>query len=103
MNYCCKELHILIENEESPFEYDPKIREHCVVEKPKAFRKKNEATLGYQIRYCPHCGTKFPNDLRDEWFEIVKKKFGIKNILDERIKQLPEEYTTEEWWRKREL
>lgn len=101
MNYCCEDIKILIEDQETPFEYDPKIREYSIVEKPKAFRQKNELTIGYSIAYCPRCGEKYPENLRDEWFDIIEKKFGIYGLLDKKIKQLPIEFTTEEWWRKR--
>ncbi len=103
MDYCCEEVRSLVEDQETPFEYDPKVREYSIVQKPEAFREKNELTTGYRIAYCPHCGAKYPEDLRDEWFDIIEQKFGINGMLDEKMNQLPEEFTTEEWWKNRGL
>ncbi len=72
MTHCCEEMSILVEGQETPFEYDSKIREYSIVQKPKAFREKNELTVGYQIAYCPCCGVKYPKALRDEWFDMRK-------------------------------
>jgi PAB1-binding protein PBP1 len=73
---------------------------YSLVSTPKAFRKKNELTTGYDITHCPKCGAKLPTDLADEWFAIVEKKFGVTSVLDEKIKHLPKKYKTNEWWKK---
>lgn len=103
MNGCCKKMKVSIVDPKTPFEYDPKIREYSIVQKPEAFREKHELTIKFPIIYCPFCGTQYPKDLRDEWFTIIKKKFDIDGILDKRINQLPEEFTTEKWWKQRGL
>ena len=56
------------------------------------------------LKYCPWCGTEFPKSLRDEWADEVEKKFSVESILDkEELKKVPEEYMTEEWWKKKGL
>jgi hypothetical protein len=47
--------------------------------------------------YCPFCGKKLPKDLVDEHFDAVRDNTG--KPLD----PLPEEFKTDEWWRKRGL
>ena len=47
-----------------------------------------------QINYCPWCGSKLPESKRDRWFEELRR-LGFKDDYDD----VPEEYTTDEWWR----
>jgi hypothetical protein len=47
--------------------------------------------------YCPFCGKKLPKDLCDEHFDAVRDDTG--KPLD----PLPEEFKTDEWWKKRGL
>lgn len=103
MNYCCKAIESLVEDKETPFEYDQKFREYSIVDKPEAFRAKSELAIKYQIDYCPRCGTKFPESLRDAWFDIIEREFGISEMPDKKIKLLPKEFLTEGWWKKRGL
>ncbi|HEY3386863.1 MAG TPA: hypothetical protein VGK46_10155 [Saprospiraceae bacterium] len=48
-----------------------------------------------QISYCPWCGSKLPESKRDRWFEDMRQ-LGFEDEYDD----IPEEYTTDEWWRK---
>lgn len=48
------------------------------------------------MAYCPHCGSKLP-DYNDEFFSEAEKIVGKDGDLDE----LPEEFRTDEWWKKR--
>ena len=48
-----------------------------------------------QISYCPWCGSKLPESKRDRWFEELRQ-LGFEDEYDD----IPEEYTTDEWWRK---
>lgn len=54
--------------------------------------------------YCPFCGTKLPSSLRDEYFDILEKEFNVDDDWDEeQAKRIPEEFKTDEWWKKRGL
>lgn len=47
------------------------------------------------INYCPWCGRKLPNSLRDKWFDEVLS-LGFENpLFDENI---PIAYKTAAWW-----
>jgi hypothetical protein len=73
------------------FVYDRKTRAYGVVinENPQ-----NQ----FFLSYCPWCGVKLPTDLADEYFDAVRDpKTG--KVLD----QLPPEFHTDEWWKKRGL
>ncbi len=101
--FCCKAIKLLINDPESPLEYEPARRLYSLVSIPKAFRKKNELTVAFGISHCPRCGKELPKELTDEWLSIVEKGFGIDGILDEKIDSLPQEYKSDEWWKKRGL
>lgn len=101
--YCCDDMKRLIQDDKSPLAYEPTRRLYSLVSDANSFKTKNEICIGFNICYCPKCGTKLPKALSNEWFKIVKKEFGIANGLDERIKDLPQEFKTDEWWKKRGL
>lgn len=52
-----------------------------------------------KIYYCPWCGSKLPKALDDKWLDDLKK-LGFK---DPNKQQIPEEFKTDEWWKKRGL
>ncbi len=103
--YCCKKLYELLEDNETPFEYSPRLREYYIVDKPEAYLKKNEVCMAYTIFYCPECGVKFPPSLADMWFDIIENQYGFKLSISNKslLKKLPKEFQTDEWWKKRGL
>ena len=47
------------------------------------------------IGFCPWCGTKLPESLRERWFsELEAQGFDDPNVQD-----IPEKYKTDEWYR----
>jgi len=58
---------------------------------------------GMVIDYCMFCGKKLPNSVRDEWFDILEKEYGLEEPLHEDKKKVPAEFWTDEWWKKRVL
>ncbi len=59
--------------------------------------------MGTDIRFCPYCGKKMPKELSDEWYDILEKEYGIKDPIHCDKKQVPQEFWTDEWWKKRGL
>jgi hypothetical protein len=59
------------------------------------------------ITYCPFCGTKFPESLGTEWFYTIYDELGPEYLPDDDgnppKKELPHEFHTDEWWKKRGL
>ena len=51
--------------------------------------------------YCPFCGAKLPERLDEKLTEILQTKYGLKSWRD--YKKAPQEFHTDEWWRKRGL
>lgn len=53
------------------------------------------------ISHCPWCGSELPSDLFDVRSKILEEMFDdYQGIADPRT---PEEFKTDEWWRKRGL
>lgn len=82
--------------------YDPALREFSiiVIDMPDAI---------CVIDYCPYCGQKLPNSLREEHYSTIYKELGEKYLrsdedtYDDFMNRLPEEFQTDEWWKKRGL
>ena len=56
------------------------------------------------ISHCPFCGHKLPPDLWDRYFNILEKEYNIDDPDDEeKTKDLPKEFKSDAWWKKRGL
>jgi hypothetical protein len=49
------------------------------------------------IEYCPWCGVRLPESLRDEWFDQLEG-LGV----DPDCENVPEAFLIDAWWRSRE-
>lgn len=49
------------------------------------------------IEYCPWCGQKLPNSLREKWFAELEKLGYETPLFDDNI---PEKYMSSLWWKK---
>ncbi len=97
--HCCELMDEFLEDIRIPLNYDPVFREYLM---PLSYRGKITALQG--LDYCPWCGTKLPKSVREEWFDILEKEYGIDHPrYDEQEKLIPEEFKTDEWWKKRGL
>jgi hypothetical protein len=65
---------------------------------------KGKITAIQVLDYCPWCGNKLPGYLRNEWFETLAKEYNLDDPdSKEQAKLIPEEFHTDEWWKKRGL
>ena len=85
---CC--LAMYYDLEDGYIMYDPVL--NCMSYKTTTMPSEDRQVMAY----CPHCGSKLP-DYNDEFFSEAEKIVGKDGDLDE----LPEEFRTDEWWRKR--
>jgi hypothetical protein len=46
---------------------------------------------------------KLPTSLRDIWFEILEKEYGLERPISKDKDSVPQEFLTDEWWKKRGL
>ncbi|WP_284427995.1 hypothetical protein [Acidovorax sp. SUPP1855] len=65
-------------------EFFPKFREYGIL-----YRNGGSYQL---VTFCPWCGKKLPNSLRDIWFETIEQ-MGLDPEDD-----IPEEMQSEVWW-----
>jgi hypothetical protein len=59
--------------------------------------------LQQEMSYCPWCGTKLPESLGEKWCKVVEEECGVKEVFAEEWAKLPEEFRTNQWWKKRGL
>jgi hypothetical protein len=56
------------------------------------------------LAYCPFCGTRLPN-FSEEYFDTIEQELGKNSIPKgcdaEARRHLPQEFKTDEWWKKR--
>jgi|SRR5579871_3266704 len=93
--YCCRALDSQIQDKYCPIKYSKKWREYSV-------RDFSSTSLSLMM-FCPNCGARLPFSLRDQWFDLLEQEYGLEDPMDEDKKKIPKEFTTDEWWKKREL
>jgi hypothetical protein len=56
------------------------------------------------MQYCPFCGAKLHVDLfaNDEYYDALEEAVG-KEFCDIKEEEIPEEFKSDEWWKKRGL
>ena len=94
MIYCCESMKYTIEDPRICIKYDQRYKEFYVETK--------ESVVIYVINYCPWCATKLPKSLNNKWFEILEEECSLDDPdSKEQSKLIPEEFKTDEWWKKR--
>jgi hypothetical protein len=93
--YCCQGWQDnYVDHPAVPVSYHPSFRYYYLI-------SDSRVPWIQRINRCIVCDHKFPKYLADEWVEIQEKEYGIKNPFSS--KDTPEEFKSEEWWRKRGL
>ena len=96
LTHCCKLMNEFLNDQ---IGYDPSFREYFI---PLCY--KSRITAIQCLDYCPWCGQKLPPRLRNEWFEILEKEYGLDDPdSKEQEKLVPAEFHTDEWWKTRGL
>lgn len=92
----------MIADERFPVEYGPIFREYTI----SAIREGGRHSIIQRMFWCPWCGKKLPESLRDMWFDAVEG-MGLDDIdifSDiENDPRIPEDMKSDSWWRKRML
>ena len=97
MKHCCKNFEYYI-NRGIELQYSPVTRSYHM----KLENNENLCTR-QEIWYCPWCGTKLPKDLDGTWSRVLKEEYGIIDPNVTERDKVPEEFKTDEWWKKRGL
>jgi hypothetical protein len=100
MKFCCDTMQRYVD--EHNLFYDESIREVTF------YIKSNDKT-GYQPEYyrspciyCPYCGAKQPQSLEFERDDALEEALG-KDYNDIEDDEIPEEFKSDKWWKKRHL
>ncbi|MBP9791625.1 MAG: hypothetical protein KBC27_00210 [Rickettsiales bacterium] len=89
---CCKKMSFAV-NKEHIIDHEDNVRNYNI-----RGRKRN-----YNIAYCPWCGKDLGKALNWEYFEILAKEYGIEDPDFVNFTNVPEEFKTDAWWKKRGL
>ena len=84
-SHCCDEMNFHLEQDDLPITYDALIIEYGI-------KYLDGGSSVQLINYCPWCGKKLPESLRDKWFDTLHS-LGIDPFVDE----IPEPYNTPGW------
>ena len=92
--FCCNKMEIAIQKYEA-IEFEEYMRGYYLPTSP------GGVILG--LDFCPFCGQNLGKCLNSEYYDILFKEYGLEfpETLD--VDKVPEEFKTDEWWRKRGL
>ena len=93
--HCCLTMDAELARGETVLYYSPKYREYGV--------KLPKSTGCMLMDYCMFCGKKLPESLRVPWFDILEQEYGLERPVSGDRKKVPQEFLTDEWWKKRGL
>ena len=90
---CCADMNHALSRKPVFITYTSNFREYSISISP---------ILRDIIQYCPWCGANLPVSLAATWARLLDERFGndFNGLADER---LPDEFKTDQWWRKRGL
>ncbi|RHZ35546.1 DUF6980 family protein [endosymbiont GvMRE of Glomus versiforme] len=96
--FCCDYLVSRLSEGNVYIKYDSSFREFYL-------KRSDAKNVIYLIQFCPWCGKKLPKGLRNEWFDILEKEYKIETDIFEwrENKDIPQEFKSDEWWKKRGL
>ena len=102
MKFCCKIMKKEVEQKcdihADAFECPDNVIYYCQIVDEYGLIVHDGSASYKHILFCPFCGRKLPKSKRNLYAEILEK-LGF-SILDE---NRPEEFKTDEWWKKRGL
>jgi len=89
--HCCAAMTMHLSDGDVAIDYFPRFREYSI-----RLRDRRRVAV-QQIDFCPWCGVRLPDSLRDVWFDTLEA-MGLKPELwggDE----IPSEFQDDTWWR----
>ncbi len=95
MKHCCDEMRFHLKEGKLHFGYNPVYRDYFIC------HLKNTGADRQLIWNCPWCGVKLPKSLGEAHFDILCEMF--EDYDGNKDPRTPEEFKTDEWWKKRGL
>lgn len=93
-DYCCSKLKKLFESKYYDFRYE---KQFCCTS-----CKRRDGGVFFELNYCPFCGKNIKNK-NDIYERILRRDFGVQDPYDNDDPNIPLEFKTDEWWKKRGL
>ena len=96
--FCCETLVLNLKEKRTYIGYNEVFREIYL-------NRSDTRSVITVIFFCPWCGSKLPNSLRDKFFDTLEKEYNIETDIGEykERKDIPAEFKGGEWWKKRDL
>lgn len=85
--HCCEEMSRALAGNDVAIEYNPRFREYGI-----SIMDGGSSVL--LARFCPWCGTKLADSLRERWFDRLDE-LG----LEPEDEAVPKEMMSDQWWR----
>jgi len=85
IDLCCSQMESAVADPTIPVDYVPKFREYGI-------RILDGGSSQLNMTFCPWCGRKLPDSLRDEWFDSLER-LGVDPYGDE----IPSEFADDRW------
>ena len=96
LNHCCELMEDFLDDTRIPVQYYSISREYGV-----SLKGSSAIQL---LSYCPWCGKKLPESLRDEYYDILEKEYELDSYdINDHPEKIPQEFKSDEWWKKRGL
>lgn len=92
--YCCEKMKEAMECGKYGLSYD---RQFAAT-----FCIRRDEFCSWLWSFCPFCG-KDISWKQEAYEKVLKNEFGITDLTDDEEKKLPDEFLTDEWWKKRGL
>ena len=96
IEHCCERMDFFLKEEKVDIFYYKRWREYAI-------GMKNGTSAVQIIHFCPWCAAKLPESVSDKWFDILESEHGIDTSTGAEKERIPEEFRTDEWWKKRGL
>lgn len=94
--HCCELMDQFLVDPKVPLGYYPICRKYGLILK--------HSPAIQLIYYCPWCGAKLPKSLGDEFYDILEREYNMSPGFDiQSDPNIPQEFKSDEWWRKRGL
>jgi len=94
-------MDLFLDNIRVPILYLPVSREYALLMLEDG-KKRSRMNAVQGIIYCPWCNEKLPESLRNKWFDVLEKEYGLDDPdSKEQEKLIPEEFKTDAWWKNR--
>lgn len=91
-NFCCETLVLNLKEKRTYIGYNEVFREIYL-------NRSDTRSVITIIFFCPWCGSKLPNSLRDKFFDTLEKEYNIETDIGEykERKDIPTEFKSDEW------